>query len=291
MAKAIEKGIPKLRIEQAALKKQAKIDNKELIIVGLNKYKEKFEENINLLEINNDEVRKKQIQKLKLIKEKRDNKKVEKDLKNIQEAAKNKNKNLLDLCIKAAKNRATLEEISFSIEKEYGRYNSEIKSFSGVFKSKMNKNKTFQAAIDLSNEFSEYDGRRPRILIAKVGQDGHDRGAKIISSSFADIGFDVDIGPLFQTPSEVVKQAIENDVHIIGISSLAGAHNILVKEIILELKNNERNDIIVVLGGVIPKKDYKNLLNGGVSAIFGPGSNINETAITILKILIKNLKL
>ena len=291
MAKAIEKGIPKLRIEQAALKKQAKIDNKELIIVGLNKYKEKFEQNINLLEINNDEVRKKQIQKLKLIKEKRDNKKVEKDLKNIQEAAKNKNKNLLDLCIKAAKNRATLEEISFSIEKEYGRFNSEIKSFSGVFKSKMNKNKTFQAAIDLSNEFSEYDGRRPRILIAKVGQDGHDRGAKIISSSFADIGFDVDIGPLFQTPSEVVKQAIENDVHIIGISSLAGAHNILVKEIILELKNNERNDIIVVLGGVIPKKDYKNLLNGGVSAIFGPGSNINETAITILKILIKNLKL
>ena len=291
MAKAIEKGIPKLRIEQAALRKQAKIDNKELIIVGLNKYKEKFEENINLLEINNDEVRKKQIQKLKLIKEKRDNKKVEKDLKNIQEAAKNKNKNLLDLCIKAAKNRATLEEISFSIEKEYGRYNSEIKSFSGVFKSKMNKNKTFQAAIDLSNKFSEYDGRRPRILIAKVGQDGHDRGAKIISSSFADIGFDVDIGPLFQTPSEVVKQAIENDVHIIGISSLAGAHNILIKEIILELKNNERNDIIVVLGGVIPKKDYKNLLNGGVSAIFGPGSNINETAITILKILIKNLKL
>ena len=180
---------------------------------------------------------------MKLIKEKRDNKKVEKDLKNIQEAAKNKNKNLLDLCIKAAKNRATLEEISFSIEKEYGRYNSEIKSFSGVFKSKMNKNKTFQAAIDLSNEFSEYDGRRPRILIAKVGQDGHDRGAKIISSSFADIGFDVDIGPLFQTPSEVVKQAIENDVHIIGISSLAGAHNILIKRNYFRVKKIMREMI------------------------------------------------
>ena len=185
------------------------------------------------------------------------------------------------------------QDVKFDINKLQKAYKEvlAIKSFSGVFKSKMNKNKTFKAAIDLSNEFSEYDGRRPRILIAKVGQDGHDRGAKIISSSFADIGFDVDIGPLFQTPAEVVKQAIENDVHIIGISSLAGAHNILVKEIILELKNNERNDIIVVLGGVIPKKDYKNLLDGGVSAIFGPGSNINETAITILKILIKNLKL
>ena len=285
MIKAIEKGIPKMRIEQAATKKQAKIDNKDFVLVGVNKYRLKEEENISFLEIDNEEVRNNQIKRLNAIKSKRNNKKVDEILNELYKAAKNNNKNLLDLSVQAAKERATIGEISLALEKAYGRYKSEIRSFTGVYKSNMKENKSFQKAVKISDEFAKMDGRRPRILIAKVGQDGHDRGAKVIATSFADIGFDVDIGPLFQTPFEVAKQAVENDVHIVGISSLAGGHKTLVPELIGELKKFNREDIIVVVGGVIPKKDYEFLNSKGVSAIFGPGTNIGETAIKILKIL------
>ena len=285
MIKAIEKGIPKMRIEQAATKKQAKIDNKDFVLVGVNKYRLEEEENISFLEIDNEEVRNNQIKRLNAIKSKRNNKKVDEILNELYKAAKNNNKNLLDLSVQAAKERATIGEISLALEKAYGRYKSEIRSFTGVYKSNMKENKSFQKAVKISDEFAKMDGRRPRILIAKVGQDGHDRGAKVIATSFADIGFDVDIGPLFQTPFEVAKQAVENDVHIVGISSLAGGHKTLVPELIGELKKFNREDIIVVVGGVIPKKDYEFLNSKGVSAIFGPGTNIGETAIKILKIL------
>ena len=201
-------------------------------------------------------------------------------------AAKEKNKNLLALSIKAARARATLGEISSALEKEFGRYKSEIKSFTGVYKSNMKDNSSYLNAVDLSNKFAEIDGRRPRILIAKIGQDGHDRGAKVIATSFADIGFDVDIGPLFQTPEEVAKQAVENDVHIIGISSLAGGHKTLVPNLIKELKKYGCDDKMIVVGGVIPKKDYDFLFDKGVKCIFGPGSNIGESASTILESLI-----
>ena len=285
MIKAIEKGIPKMRIEQAATKKQAKIDNKDFVLVGVNKYRLEEEENISFLEIDNEEVRNNQIKRLNTIKSKRNNKKVDEIFNELYKAAKNNNKNLLDLSVQAAKERATIGEISLALEKAYGRYKSEIRSFTGVYKSNMKENKSFQKAVKISDEFAKMDGRRPRILIAKVGQDGHDRGAKVIATSFADIGFDVDIGPLFQTPFEVAKQAVENDVHIVGISSLAGGHKTLVPELIGELKKFKREDIIVVVGGVIPKKDYEFLNSKGVSAIFGPGTNIGETAIKILKIL------
>ncbi len=285
MIKAIEKGIPKMRIEQAATKKQANIDNKDFVLVGVNKYRLKEEENISFLEIDNEEVRNNQIKRLNAIKSKRNNKKVDEILNELYKAAKNNKKNLLDLSVQAAKERATIGEISLALEKAYGRYKSEIRSFTGVYKSNMKENKSFQKAVKISDEFAKMDGRRPRILIAKVGQDGHDRGAKVIATSFADIGFDVDIGPLFQTPFEVAKQAVENDVHIVGISSLAGGHKTLVPELIGELKKFNREDIIVVVGGVIPKKDYEFLNSKGVSAIFGPGTNIGETAIKILKIL------
>ena len=285
MIKAIQKGIPKMRIEQAAAKKQAKIDNKEFVLVGVNKYKLEKEEEINFLEIDNKQVRNSQISRLSTLKNERNEGKVKKILEELYQAAKNKNKNLLDLSVKAAKSRATIGEISSALEKAFGRYKSEIRSFTGVYKSKMKDNKSYKKAVKISDEFAEMDGRRARILIAKIGQDGHDRGAKVIATSFADIGFDVDIGPLFQTPFEVAKQAVENDVHIVGISSLAGGHKTLVPELLSELEKFNREDIIVVVGGVIPKKDYEFLYKKGVAAIFGPGSNIGETAITILKIL------
>jgi len=289
MTKAIEKGIPKMRIEQAATRKQAKIDNKEFIIVGVNKFVLEEEEEINYLEIDNEEVRNDQIKKLKSIKEHRNEFKVKKLLKEISQAAKEKNKNLLALAVKAAKSRATLGEISTALEKTFGRYQSKIKSFSGVYKSKMKDNKSYKHAVKLSNKFAKLDGRRPRILIAKIGQDGHDRGAKVIATSFADIGFDVDIGPLFQTPDEIAKQAVENDVHVIGISSLAGAHKTLVPNLISELKKFKNENIMIIVGGVIPKKDYAFLYNKGVSGIFGPGSNIGESAISILDLLLKKI--
>ncbi len=287
MRKAIEKGIPKMRIEQSAAKKQAKIDNSDQVIVGVNKYKLKFQDEIKLLEIDNELVCKNQINKIKKLKKNRNNAEVKKILNEIELCAKNNNKNLLALAVDAAKKRATLGEISFAIEKVYGRYQPKIKSISGIYKSKMKKNKLFKKVIQLSDKFSENQGRRPRILIAKVGQDGHDRGAKVIASSFADMGFDVDIGPLFQSPNDVVKQAIENDVHVIGISSLAGGHKTLIKELFLNLNEYHSNEIIVVIGGIIPKADHQFLKNLGVSAIFGPGSNINEIAVKLLNLLLQ----
>ncbi len=287
MRKAIEKGIPKMRIEQSAAKKQAKIDNSDQVIVGVNKYKLKFQDEIKLLEIDNELVCKNQINKIKKLKKNRNNDEVKKILNEIELCAKNNNKNLLALAVEAAKKRATLGEISFAIEKVYGRYQPKIKSISGIYKSKMEKNKLFKEVIQLSDNFSENQGRRPRILIAKVGQDGHDRGAKVIASSFADMGFDVDIGPLFQSPNDVVKQAIENDVHVIGISSLAGGHKTLIKELFLYLNEYHSNEIMVVIGGIIPKADHQFLKNLGVSAIFGPGSNINEIAIKLLNLLLQ----
>ena len=287
MRKAIEKGIPKMRIEQSAAKKQAKIDNSDQVIVGVNKYKLKFQDEIKLLEIDNELVCKSQINKIKKLKKNRNNGEVKKILNEIELCAKNNNKNLLALAVEAAKRRATLGEISFAIEKVYGRYQPKIKSISGIYKSKMEKNKLFKEVIQLSDNFSENQGRRPRILIAKVGQDGHDRGAKVIASSFADMGFDVDIGPLFQSPNDVVKQAIENDVHVIGISSLAGGHKTLIKELFLNLNEYHSNEIMVVIGGIIPKADHQFLKNLGVSAIFGPGSNINEIAIKLLNLLLQ----
>ena len=287
MTKAIEKGIPKLRIEQAATKKQAKIDSKESIIVGVNKFEEDNEDEIHYLEVDNNKVRNQQIERIKKIKLQRDSSKVKKALDKLRSAAKNKNKNLLALAIDAAKERATLEEISVSLEDIYGRYKSEIKTFTGVYKSNIKNDKSFNHAVKLANDFASNDGRRPRILVAKIGQDGHDRGAKIVATGYADIGFDVDIGPLFQIPEEVAKQAVENDVHVVGISTLAGGHKTLVPKLIEELKSYGREDILIILGGVIPKQDYKSLLKNGVSAIFGPGSKISETAIEILNLLIK----
>ena len=288
MTKAIEKGIPKMRIEQAATNKQAKIDNKEVIIVGVNKFRLKKEDEINYLEIDNKEVKNSQIKKIKKLKKSRNELNVQNILNEIYDAAKNKNKNLLDLAVKAARERATLGEISLALEKAYGRYKSDIKSFKGVYKSKMKDNKYYKDAVILSNKFAKIEGRRARILVAKIGQDGHDRGAKVIATGFADIGFDVDIGPLFQTPFEVAKQAVENDVHIIGISSLAGGHKTLIPELINSLKKFDRQDIMVVVGGVIPKKDYKFLFDIGVSEVFGPGSNIGKSAKTILRLLLEN---
>ena len=286
MTKAIEKGIPKMRIEQAATRKQAKIDNQDFIIVGVNKFKLKEEEIMNFLEIDNQEVKNNQLKKLKKVKNTRNETEVVEILNELSLAAKEKNKNLLALSIKAAKARATIGEISTALEKEFGRYKSEIKSFSGVYKSNMKDNSSYLNAVNLSDKFAEIDGRRPRILIAKIGQDGHDRGAKVIATSFADIGFDVDIGPLFQTPEEVAKQAVENDAHIIGVSSLAGGHKTLVPNLIKELKKYDCDDKMIVVGGVIPKKDYNFLFDKGVKCIFGPGSNIGESASTILESLI-----
>ena len=288
MTKAIEKGIPKMRIEQAATRKQAKIDNQDFIIVGVNKFKLKEEEIMNFLEIDNQEVKNNQLKKLKKVKNTRNETEVVEILNELSLAAKEKNKNLLALSIKAAKARATLGEISTALEKEFGRYKSEIKSFSGVYKSNMKDNSSYLNAVNLSDKFAEIEGRRPRILIAKIGQDGHDRGAKVIATSFADIGFDVDIGPLFQTPEEVAKQAVENDVHIIGVSSLAGGHKTLVPNLIKELKKYDSDDKMIVVGGVIPKKDYGFLFDKGVKCIFGPGSNIGESACAILESLINS---
>ena len=286
MTKAIEKGIPKMRIEQAAAKKQAKIDSTEDVIVGVNKFKNNFDENLQYLEVNNKEVRKSQLIKLEKLKINRDQNEVLNALNEITLAAKNNNKNLLALAVNAARKRATLGEISDALELIYTRYKAKIKTFTGVYKKEIKNNTSFKKAIKLADKFSIKDGRRPRILIAKMGQDGHDRGAKVVATGYADLGFDVDIGPLFQTPKEAAKQAIENDVHILGISSLAGGHKTLIPEVVKELKHYNREDIMVIVGGVVPKQDYDFLLNNGVSAIFGPGTKISDTAIKILSILL-----
>ena len=284
MAKAISTGIPKINIEKAAARKQAKIDSKEDIIVGVNYFQNpKEKENIDTLEVKNDQVRLSQIENLSKIKKERNNNNVSSILKEIEDACKNKNENLLKLAIKAAEARATLGEISLAMEKVFGRYIANDKIITGTYKMEIKDNKIFNAASDLSNSFAKKYGRRPRIMIAKMGQDGHDRGAKIIASSFADLGFDVDISPLFQTPQEVAKQAVENDVHFLGVSSLAAGHKTLIPQVIQEIKKYKREDIIIIAGGVIPKKDYKFLYDKGVSEIFGPGTIIASSAIKILK--------
>ncbi|MDC0909751.1 methylmalonyl-CoA mutase [Flavobacteriaceae bacterium] len=285
MTKAIEKGIPKMRIEQSATKKQAKIDSKKDIIVGVNDFKVDYDEQIQYLEINNKKVKDLQIERLKKVKKVRDQKKVEVSLTNLTNAA-STNENLLALAVEAAKNRATIGEISTALEKVFTRYKAKINTFTGVYSKEIKSDNSFKEAVELADKFSVIDGRRPRILVAKMGQDGHDRGAKVVATSYADLGFDVDIGPLFQTPYEAAKQAIENDVHILGISSLAGGHKTLVPEVIKELKKYQREDIMVIVGGVIPKQDYAFLKQEGVTAIFGPGTKISETAKTILTILL-----
>ncbi|WP_242085283.1 methylmalonyl-CoA mutase [Aestuariivivens sediminis] len=292
MTKAIEAGIPKIRIEEAAAKKQARIDSGQDIIVGVNKYTLEKEELISTLEVDNQSVRNQQIERLAIIKSNRNNNKVQAALTKLTKAAKNSlnsshtDNNLLALAVEAARERATLGEISMALEVVYGRYKAEIKSFSGVYSKAIKDNESFKKAQELANVFAEQDGRRPRIMIAKMGQDGHDRGAKVVATGYADIGFDVDIGPLFQTPEEVAKQAVENDVHVLGISSLAAGHKTLVPQVIEELKKYGRDDIMVIVGGVIPKQDYQYLFDAGAIAVFGPGTKISDTAITILEILI-----
>ena len=285
MTKAIEKGIPKMRIEQSATKKQAKIDSKRDIIVGVNDFKVDYDEQIQYLEINNKKVKDLQIERLKDVKKNRDQKKVEESLTKLTKAA-STNENLLALAVEAAKNRATIGEISTALEIVFSRYKAKINTFTGVYSKEIKNDSSFKEAIELADKFSTIDGRRPRILVAKMGQDGHDRGAKVVATSYADLGFDVDIGPLFQTPYEAAKQAIENDVHVLGISSLAGGHKTLVPEVIKELKKYQREDIMVIVGGVVPKQDYTFLKDEGVTAIFGPGTKISETAKTILTILL-----
>ena len=288
MVKAIESAVPKMRIEQSAAKKQARIDSGKDIIVGVNANKlTKEDTELEILEIDNTAVRNSQINRLKSIKESRDTIKVQEALEQLTKACTNKKQNLLNLAVHAAQQRATLGEISDALEKSFGRYIAKNQTISGVYKMEIQNNDTFKKALALSDEFANKKGRRPRILIAKMGQDGHDRGAKIVATSFADLGFDVDVGPLFQTPKEAAKQAVENDVHILGISSLAAGHKTLVPQVIAALKEYQREDILVIAGGVIPQQDYNFLLDSGVSGIFGPGSVIAESAIEILKKLMK----
>ena len=286
MTKAIEAGIPKLRIEEAAARKQARIDSSQDIIVGVNKYVLDEEDPIATLEVDNQTVRIQQIERLEQIKANRDTVAVKASLSKLTEVAKTSKGNLLALAIDAARKRATLGEISDALEVEFGRHKAQIKSFSGVYSKEIKDDKSFQKARKLADQFAEQDGRRPRIMIAKMGQDGHDRGAKVVATGYADVGFDVDIGPLFQTPKEAAKQAVENDVHILGVSSLAAGHKTLVPQVIQEIKNYGRDDIMVIVGGVIPKQDYQYLFDAGAVAVFGPGTKISEAAIQILETLI-----
>ncbi len=286
MTKAIEQGIPKMRIEEASAKKQARIDSSKDIIVGVNKYQLEEEDQLSILEVDNKKVRSQQLERLSNIKQTRNQEKVNQSLQNLTQAAKTGKENLLALAIEAAKNRATLGEISGALEEVYGRYRATIQSFSGVYSKEMKQDKSFEKAQNLANLFLEKQGRRPRIMVAKMGQDGHDRGAKVVATAYADVGFDVDIGPLFQTPFEVAKQAVENDVHVLGISSLAAGHKTLVPEVIAELKKMGREDILIIVGGVIPKQDYQFLYDAGVAAVYGPGSKISEAAIEIIEFLL-----
>lgn len=286
MTKAIESGIPKLRIEEAAARKQARIDSSQDIIVGINKYRLEKEDPLQILEVDDQMVRKQQVEQLDQIKATRDTEKVKISLEKLIHCAKTGTGNLLEIAIEAARNRATLGEISDALETVFGRYKAQIKSFSGVYSKAIKNDESFEEAKQLADFFAKQEGRRPRIMIAKIGQDGHDRGAKVVATGYADVGFDVDIGPLFQTPAEAAKQAVENDVHVLGVSSLAAGHKTLVPQVISELKKQGREDIMVVVGGVIPAQDYPFLFDAGAVAVFGPGTKISEAAITILKILI-----
>ena len=287
MAKAIETGLPKMRIEEAAAKKQARIDSGRDIIVGVNNYLADEETEVEVLEVDNTAVKEQQIARLQALRAKRDQGAVDKALEAIRAAAKSKEGNLLALAVEAARHRATLGEISQAMEDVYGRHKAVIRSISGVYSAELKKDPAFQEALALADDFEALEGRRPRIMVAKMGQDGHDRGAKVIATSFADLGFDVDIGPLFQTPEEAARQAAENDVHIIGASSLAGGHKTLVPRLVEELEKLGRGDIMVVAGGVIPQKDYDYLYERGIKGIFGPGTVIARAAIRILKDLMQ----
>jgi len=287
MAKAIESGLPKLRIEEAAARKQARIDAGLDTIVGLNQYRLEKEDPIDILEVDNTVVLKSQIERLQKLKRERDGKAVEEILGKITLAAKTGDENLLELAVEAARRMATLGEISDAIEDVSGRYKAQIKSITGVYSSEIKENDEFREAKKLVAKFAEKEGRQPRIMIAKLGQDGHDRGAKVVATGYADLGFDVDVGPLFQTPEEAVKQAVENDVHILGVSSLAAGHKTLVPTVIEELKKQGRDDIMVIVGGVIPHQDYKFLYEHGVAAIFGPGTSIASAAIEMMTLLLK----
>jgi methylmalonyl-CoA mutase len=291
MTKAIEAGLPKMKIEEAAAKKQARIDSKKDVIVGVNKYKLANEDPMEILQIDNEAVRLSQITSLEKIKAERNENEVQNALQDLTKACKESggqdwNSNLLSLAVTAARYRATLGEISDAMEVVFGRHKAIIRSISGVYQAEVSDNEHFKAAIKMADKFAELDGRRPRIMVAKMGQDGHDRGAKIIATSFADLGFDVDIGPLFQTPEETARQAAENDVHVVGISSLAAGHKTLVPQLISELKKIGRSDIMVIVGGVIPHQDYQYLYDAGVKGIFGPGTVIAVAAMEILETLI-----
>jgi methylmalonyl-CoA mutase len=286
MTKAIESGVPKLRIEEASAKKQARIDSGQDHIVGVNIYPLEKEDPLHILDVDNQLVRQQQIAKLTQLKANRNTEKVISSLDKLRLCAQTAEGNLLELAIEAARNRATLGEISACLETVFGRYKAQIKTLSGVYSTAIKNDEMFGKAQQLANEFAQKEGRRPRIMIAKMGQDGHDRGAKVVATAYADLGFDVDIGPLFQTPAEAAKQAIENDVHILGISSLAAGHKTLVPQVIAELKKYGREDIMVIVGGVIPAQDYSFLFDAGAVAVFGPGTKISEAAITLLKILL-----
>ncbi len=286
MTKAIEAGIPKMRIEEASARKQARIDSGQDIIVGVNQYRLEKEDPLQILEVDNQVVRKQQIERLERIKASRDNEKVQQSLANLTEAAKTGKGNLLDLAVDAAENRATLGEISDALEVVFGRYKAQVKTISGVYNKEIKSDESFAKAKELADKFAQQEGRRPRIMIAKMGQDGHDRGAKVVATGYADVGFDVDMGPLFQTPAEAAKQAVENDVHVLGVSSLAAGHKTLVPQVIAELKKYGREDIMVIVGGVIPAQDYQYLFDAGAVAVFGPGTKIADAAITILDILL-----
>lgn len=298
MTKAIEAGIPKLRIEEAAARKQARIDSSQDIIVGVNKYRLEKEDPLHILDVDNQMVRKQQIERLEKIKATRDNAKVAECLAKLTDVAKkstenitdpdlHQDNNLLSLAVEAARNRATLGEISEALEAAFGRYKAQIKSVSGVYSAAIKNDESFEKAKQLADAFAKKEGRRPRIMIAKMGQDGHDRGAKVVATGYADVGFDVDIGPLFQTPQEAAKQAVENDVHILGVSSLAAGHKTLVPQVISALKKYGREDIMVIVGGVIPAQDYQFLFDAGAVAVFGPGTKISDAAISVLQILME----
>ena len=284
MTKAIEAGIPKMRIEEASAIKQAKIDSGEEFIIGINSFKSDLKQTeIEILDIDNTEVRRKQIERLEKIKAERKTEAVSQILNKIRETAKTGAGNLLELCIEAARRRVTLGEMSDAMEESFGRYKANIRTISGVYAMNASKNEYFEKAVALSQKFEDQEGRRPRIMVAKMGQDGHDRGAKVVATAFADMGFDVDVAPLFQTPEEVAKQAVENDIHILGVSSLAAGHKTLVPQVVEELKKLGADDITIVVGGVIPQQDYEFLYQNGAHHIFGPGTNLPKSAVEILE--------
>jgi methylmalonyl-CoA mutase len=287
MAKAIETGIPKLRIEEAAARKQARIDSNADTIVGLNKYRLEKEDPIEILDVDNTKVRQSQVERLAKLRASREEAKVQAALAAITKAVETKSGNLLELAVEAAKLRATLGEISDACEKIVGRYKATIRMNTGVYASEAKNNSDFEKAKQLVAEFAKKEGRQPRVMIAKLGQDGHDRGAKVVATGYADVGFDVDMGPLFQTPAEAAKQAVENDVHVVGVSSLAAGHKTLVPQIVEELKKLGREDILVVVGGVIPAQDYDALYKAGAAAIFGPGTPVALASIKIMELLLQ----